>query len=216
MAISLIAHTKIGTGGPSTTPAITTTGATLIVAVISGYNASTSGITDSKSNTWKLQRPRNSSPNAAELAFFDMVPGTVGASHTFTVSGSFATMCIAAWSGPVRNYVSASAAGATSSQPGSLTIPTSLETLVIAGIVFEVAATMSIDSGFTIADQNPFIGSTAFGSALAYKIATADVNPTWTWSGATNVASGTVIYREAGAAAGGNRGALASGLSSLG
>jgi hypothetical protein len=216
MAISLLAHTKIGTGGASTTPSINTTGATLITAVIGGWVSSVSGITDNKSNTWTLARPRKASPNACELAFFEMIPGTVGSGHTFSVSGSFATLCIAAWSGPVRNYVTAAASSVTSSQPGALTVPTNLETLILAGISFEVAATLSIDSGFTIADQNPFIGSTAFGSALAYKVATADVNPTWSWSGATHIASGTVIYREAGAAAGGNRGALASGLSSLG
>lgn len=192
---TLLAHRGDGTGANGgTSGTIDTTGADLIVCVISGdssaYLADTLGITDSKSNSWtQLTEKRNAGDGG--VAIWYSRPTSVGTGHTFSVTGTatYGTILITAWSGSVATPFdvqngAASGGAVTTLQPGSVT-PNETNELVIAGIVYDqTSGTVSVDSSFTISDQVNQTSFQYYGGALAYKVQTSVVsdNPTWTIS----------------------------------
>lgn len=191
MPVTLIAHTSFVKN--VTSGNVDTTGASFIIAVVAGYSGS-SVITDSKSNTWRLSRPRITLPDTSSLDIYECFPTSVGSGHNFSSTGNFTSGCVAAFSGVTSKYA-VNTATAASISPGSLVLPNAGQ-LIVTGLLFEAANTVSVDAPFTITDQVNFVTATYFGTALAYVI-TASANsyaPTWSYASACNAAADLAVY----------------------
>jgi hypothetical protein len=121
-AWKLVSH--VGGGGafaPGGTdaPSLDTTTADLIVVVMTGGSFVTP--VDSNGNTWTLAKHQSSGGNAGEVSIWYCLNPTVGAGHTFTLTPSFNTHAISAWSG--------SAPGGFDQQNGTSLIPSDGVTL---------------------------------------------------------------------------------------
>lgn len=217
-----MAYALIGTGvsaGSSnngfsvTTGAYDTTGATLLVLVLSDFFPVTlSAITDNKSNGWTALTSSGVVANGRVTIFYS-VPVSVGTGHTFTATRigtntSFPSIAVMAFSGasatPADLESGATAAAATSVQPGSIT-PSADNALVIAGVTFDVTNTIAVDSDFLGLLQVDHLTNQHFGVAMAYKIQTtaAAVNPTFSWASAADAASRQASFLAAAAGGGG-------------
>lgn len=217
MAFSLIASTHDGDGANgSTTPAIDTTGADLLVAAVGAYNLGVtwpSSFTDSAGNTW-IQEAAAQNGNISGFIYSCVAP-TTSTTHTFTIShtGSYASASILAMSGVdtvtprPQSPVSNNAASATTIQPGSLT-PGAAGNLMVTAIAHGhySGGTMSLNSGYTVQEHQNYVGGTAVGSAIGYEEApsTSALNPTWTWSSTSSQL--VAFHLEFAAAAGGGGG----------
>lgn len=190
MAIALVANVASATNsGGTTSGAIDTTGANLLVAVVSDYKATAApAFTDSKGNTWTgLTAQQNSSQLSRGRIYYAVNP-VVGSGHTFTYAATsiFASIYVAAFSGadtasPFDQENGAQNDGAASLATGSVT-PSEANELVVAGFGATDGGPFGINGGFTITDQLAYSGGNYFGGALAYLIQTsaAAANPTWT------------------------------------
>ena len=185
----------------TTSGAITTSGNFLAMSV-SYSTAVAPTISDSKSNTWTALTVTSDGGGASNVIYYAK-NATVGASHTFTFTCTACSgmVVVASFSGidtasPFDLQNGAFSNSFTTLQTGSIS-PTA-GYLVLVG--FEFAETfnvtaITIDSGFTIIDQQWFSGGSNWGGALAYKTAAGGaVNPTWTMptsgiSGSTRIAS---------------------------
>ncbi len=188
---ALIANAEsTGAAGGGTTGSITTTGAKLIVLATTYYNPSAANVvvSDNKSNTWTALTAQASSNSVARLYY--CINPTVGTGHTFTISGSaiYGTIMAQAYScdtTPVYQAITGANLGSvTSGQGGSIT-PTEDNCLIVTALnAWRATGGFSINSGFTITDSAPEIGSSSFGMAFAYKIQTTAgaENPTWSWT----------------------------------
>jgi hypothetical protein len=196
MSFALVAHTGSG-GTPSgvTSSAIDTTGADLIVVATGYYNFGVGlTISDSNSNTWTPATVITSSP--VNLQLWYCVNPTVGAGHTFTLSGSsvYTGITVAAFSGPAAPSPLDQQGGAAAASPGPIT-PTAANELVISYAGTAGGAADGVDSGFTITDDIALVSMMSFGISAAYLIQTSATaeNPTWTDSsggvGASGIAS---------------------------
>jgi hypothetical protein len=206
---TLVAHAvkAATTASTAVTPAVDTTGATLLVVVVGQWLSATFGtVTDSKGNTWTALTSPFTNP-VREAMFYAAAP-TVGPSHTVTYSGTgsqYPSMCMAAFAGvrltaPLDQSVGTGAAGSgtTPITPPSIT-PTAAKPLLIAGLGFEGTVTWSISAGFTLTDQITWVNNVNFGTALAYLVqgTAATVNPTWTGPGASASAATTASFHGA-------------------
>lgn len=201
-AIALVVSTRAvsadGTGAIVTTPGVDTTGATLLVVVVTDWpNTGPSGIADSKGNTWHALTSQTTTSRNRILYAWDHGGSalSVGSGHTVsTTSGNFQTINFLAFSGTRTSsdplgQQNGTTANASSVSPGSITPATNGE-VVIAGLGGDGSNTLSINSGFTITDQDPFVGGAHFGGAAAYFVQStaAAINPAWSASGAFNAA----------------------------
>lgn len=204
MAFSLVAHTKGAQGSSTTTPAIDTTGANLIVVSIGTFGGF--ALSDSKSNTWTQLTTRTGGSFATKI-YYCLTP-TVGSGHTFTLSSGFPTVCVTAWSGAATSSVfdvenGAGSTAVTSIVTGSVT-PANANSLVIASIGAADSSTgpVAISGGFTISDQG--FGNTGVteSGAQAYLIQTsaAAANPTWSGFSSSDAGAAIAVFK---AAAGG-------------
>ena len=200
---ALVAHTTgvFSTGNSGvTTSAINTTGATCLFVAVAGYASQTGAdfddqLTDSKGNSWTLLS--NSGVGQAHgvasgigLAVLYCSNPSVGTGHTFTQSppasgNAYCAVAVAAFSGTTLSgtpdvNIGAASASNSSIQPGSAT-PAHNNELVLTAFAQLDAATVAVDSGFTITDQVGH-GSNNQGVGLAYLVQTtaAAVNPAWT------------------------------------
>lgn len=191
--IALIFSTSAGnTSSGVTSSAIDTSGASLLVVATAWYNGATMPtVSDSKSNTWiplTLQYDPGHDNNV--ILFYAQSP-TVGAGHTFTVSGSsvFSPIAVAAFSNVAASALDTESAGGTGAgtvQPGSITPVGNNELFVT--VVAGVNASASIDSSFVKVEDLALSGGNYYSIALAYKVQTVGgaENPTWTISGDTS------------------------------
>jgi hypothetical protein len=193
-AWSLVAHTQATSfATPVTTGTIDTTGADLIVVstnVDTGDCLGNFSISDNKSNTW-TQVASNHSVSLITVMWYSHNP-TVGAGHTFSVACNAAlagVITIQAWSGSVVGTVSdqansATTAGATSLNTGSITPSQNNSLIVSACGVNGGTNTCSVNSGLTISDGIAFSGGVHYGGALAYLVQSpaAAINPLWSWA----------------------------------
>jgi len=189
-------------GGPAgTTPAIDSTGATLLVVVVAlDAGAGTRTVGDNVGgygNTYTLAKTVTSVGGGINEIYYCVNPAHVGSGHTFTVASanSYPSIYAAAYSGSAASPLdsitnSATISSGTSIQPGSIT-PSCTNELVIAGLMAE-AGTPTV-SGATLR-QARATQSGSFGGALADSIQTSKtaINPIWSFSsghaGATIVA----------------------------
>lgn len=204
-------------GNSFTSPAINTTGASLLVVATGVFNPTVSGIdpsviTDSNSNVWvEIGFFGTGTTNCGTGLWYAKNP-IVGAGHTFTLTSSqnFNALCAAAFSGvdtvspldqSTGNQGASNDTPVTSIQTGSVT-PLFNNELIISGGVFgspAFASGLHIDSGFTIQVQDD--GSASFPDALAYLVQTiaGGVNPTWSWSTANQTAVSIATFKAAAA-----------------
>lgn len=209
MAISLISHVAKTASG--TSAGINTTGANLLVFGASG-TGSVPTLTDSNSNVWLQLVSHVAASNRIATLAIAQLAATVGAGQTFTTSPAPApSSCIAAFAltTPLLALANArnGATSVTSLAPGSLT-SVSTNCLAIAFLAYRDTTTVTINDGFTILDQNPFISGTAVGSCLAYKIlsSTGTVNPTFSWTNASDASAVTLLFGEPNSGGGGSAG----------
>lgn len=186
-------------GGPNTTTgAINTTGADLIVACTASQ-FSTLTFSDSASNTWnKIQNSSGSGP-PVDTMWWVQSP-TTSASQTFTAtSGSFTGLGVLAFSGSVASPLDQSLATATTSTGtslgmGSITPTVNNEMLFACLSIGTGAGATSINNG-TLKNFTDFASGTSYGVAQAYynQTTAAAVNQTFTWTtGAAGAFQGVV------------------------
>lgn len=210
---SLIANTGAGSaaGNTITTSAIDTTGANLLVLSVSDSNSVAIGtVSDSKGNTWT---PRTAYSGAtARTKLFYVASPTVGSGHTFTytVTGSFPTICVIAFAGAhatpydtENGFAQTSSPGGTIN-PGSITPSEDNCVLVSSLMALDNNAGSTIDSGFTISNTVNFAGGAHYEGAMAYIIQTTATakNPTWSGIETGALAAATVASFKAAAAGG--------------
>lgn len=189
-----------------TVSGLNTTGASLLVAFVASEASGSGGtFSDNKGNTWASLTLYTGTGSPQVQFYYCKNPTTVGSGHSFTYSGSgrFPGMQVAAYAGTdrVASPVASSGAGSTAStiQPGSVN-PGSLNgCLFITGVGSKSTATVSINSGFTILDQTPFSTGAYYGVAVAHNIQTsaAALNPTWNITTSTDINSAIVIFQPA-------------------
>ena len=202
MAFALLTHgsgPSDGSSNNAVTGSIDTTGAALLIVVVSWLAGVTLAVSDSKSNTWHGMTAQAS--GSAQTRIYWCVPTTVGTGHTFTAAttGGAPGIDAASFSGSVTATPNdqengAHSDAATTLATGSIT-PSATGALVIAALGSNSTGSYSIDSGFTIADQRAFAAG-QFGGALAYIIETTIVskNPTWTQGSSTFTAAAIASF----------------------
>ena len=149
---------KAGASGSVTTDAADTTGSNLLI-VAGIYYSGTPSLADSKSNTWTGLTSYVGSGSTYAVKIYYCIAPTVGAGHTFTLSGSIYDSVIYAGfskTSPLFDTgkdsgVSGSAAF-TTIQPGSLT-PSVDNCLVFTVLTYASSGDASIDGSFTLLDQ---------------------------------------------------------------
>lgn len=197
---TLLSHTSAAYTGATTgatTSAINTTGATIIIIAVSSFESGTDQTApiDSLANTW-TQMTLYQSTNTGVRLYYCKGPAT-GPAHTFEIhvtANAFASCAVAAFSststsgGNDINIGANNSIGSHSVQPGSATPAHNNELIVTALNPGDAAATVSVDSGFTITDQVLFLSGQHFGVALAYlaQSTAASENPTWTLPGVSS------------------------------
>lgn len=203
-----------GAGGTTDTSivggAINTTGADLIVVSVSYFDASSAvTVTDNKGNTYTALTGYGGADADYRVKAFYCHNPTVGTGHTFVggVAGAYCSLSVAAFSGAATSPADQSAgsfsASSSTAQSGSIT-PTESGELVLEVMCNRLdSGSASIDSGFTIVDQEIW-QSGGLGTALAYKIQTTAeaVNPTWTLSSAVKNAPAIYSFKAAGGGGG--------------
>lgn len=186
-----------GTTGNNDTTGIAGSGIIMVSVTRSG--AAT--LSDSQSNTWTLVTSETSISGVTNELFVCINPST-SATHTFTISGVGSVSAIAIqvhrgyWSAASGSN-HASTAAADSVQTGAVT-PAGAGDLILTSVSYVSTTASSINSGFTIASDRPFIGATSYGSSAAFLYAstTNTVNPTWTQtsSAATTLSAGIATF----------------------
>ncbi len=122
--VTLLAVAYPGTqGGSNPSVAVNTTGATLLVAMLCGYNTATTISADTGSNTWHYILPEGSGSQGNIQIGYVYGP-TTSASHTFTVAGgsSYPGAVIFAFSGTLTTsaVLGATSGNQTSSNPAAI------------------------------------------------------------------------------------------------
>jgi hypothetical protein len=202
VAISLVTSvtsTPPGTNG-TTTSAINTTGANLIVLSVA-YFATLSTVSDSKGNPWTPLTERTTGSTAKHRLYYALAPA-VGPGHTFTVSGAsiFAGMVVLAFTDtfvPIfESQNGAAGSTGTSVATGSLT-PTTNGSLIISGVsLATVPQAISVNSALTAVTVAGAAG-TALNGGQGYLVqgTAAAINPTWSWTTSAENAVSLAVFR---------------------
>ena len=105
-------------------------------------------------------------------------------------------MCAAAFMNTPISAVHDFGTVVSGAKAGSIT-PTLNYEVLVTHLAQNSTATVTIDSGFTITDQRPYVGGTSLGTALAYCVQSgkAAIAPTW---GSAVVNSATAMFSIAG------------------
>lgn len=205
MAYLLVANTLggLGTSG-GTTDAINTTGANLLVAILSGYTSQPEP-TDNKSNTgWVALTEQESAPGSGKTQIWYHESPSVGTGHTFSTSGAYCGIAILAFSGAKVSPAFGAENGATNSsasalQTGSLT-PTEDNMLLVfgAGGFAHAIGCSSVDVG-TLRDNADGVSGNWYGLCSAYEIQTTATarNPNFTLTGTSEVAAVIATFKAA-------------------
>jgi hypothetical protein len=201
--ISLVVSTKVaavGAPSPVTTPAVDTTGATILIAHVGSYDPGGAvTVTDSKGNTWS---PLTAHANGDRSQFFYAENPVVGSGHTFSISttGQYSGVIVGAFdqvatASSFDQQNGANSASAATIATGSVT-PSTNNQLIVAGVASDQASA-TINAGFTIIDTIAYNPGNAIGSCFAYLVQTtaAAVNPTWTPSGTGAVGASIATFK---------------------
>jgi hypothetical protein len=205
----LKAHTATGAQNQPATPAITTTGANLIVIAVGMYsnaygNLGAPAVSDNKGNTYQANGASVASGEPLLQTFYCASP-VVGAGHIFYVGPNggtiYAAVAVAAFSGaiatPLDAFNAAAAAGSTTTS-GSITPAHNNELLITcAGSTGAGSVISSVSDGFAIIDTVNYSSGVYEGVGLAYKIQStaAAINPTWVATGSPNTVANITSFR---------------------
>jgi len=155
-----------------TTPAIDTSPANFLVAIITTGNNTTPTISDSKSNTWtRLNLNTNGSCCAtSHIAIYYVGSATVGSGHTFTCGGASvaATCTFASFVGMAASPFDVQDVGTGTSTTNTIT-PTQNGDVIFAGYVTNVAID-GATNGFSWIGFGPFQSGSNYAGGLAYFI----------------------------------------------
>ncbi len=203
MPTTLIAHTAASftsADSNATSGTINTTGATLLVVVVSDRTdtGGASVITDSKSNTWHgLTEHISVGALLPRSRIFYASNPTVGTLHTFTAtsngSAPFTSFAVLAFDNIIASPFDQENGSGISATTGPITPLVSGE-LIIVGAALNGSSTspLTIDSGLTISDQTTWSSGVRMGVAAAYKVQASakTINATWTGlNGSDSIAS---------------------------
>jgi hypothetical protein len=202
--IALVGSTfKVGNSSTGTTSdAVDTTGANLLIATATWYGTTPSSITDSKGNTW-TKLTTSVSTTDQNSAIWYCVPTSVGSGHTITITNVYTSIGFMAFSGASATPfdsedTSSSASSVTSLALGPLTIPAG--GLIIATLGnFTHTGTVSISDSLT-ANYQPYSAGTAMTHGSAYKLSAGGetITPTWSWSGGQgSVVGAAAVFKKA-------------------
>lgn len=202
MTWTLIAHAIAQAADNPTTADIDTTGADLIVISCLEYAFSSSGNplapNDNKGNSFS-QKTNNVGGQDGCIFYVCEAP-TVGSGHHFSIpfTSVFGTIIVEAWSGSkgVGSFFSESgnnSSSAASMQPGAL-LPPQDGCLLVSSQATDDTATLTIDSGFAISDQQGTSGRINGGMAYLIQGSAALENPTWTWTVNANSADNMAVF----------------------
>jgi len=179
----LVGHTMASGNAGATTPAINTTGATLVVMNVAANTGYT--VSDSKGNTWNTLTPVGNATFGFSTLWY-CSPCTVGTGHTFTFSGAslLGSIFVAAFSGSGAVGTQATGGvggiGATTCTTGSVT-PTQTNQLVVSGYQKDINfAPLFVNNSFIITDEFRFNSGANYGGGLAYRLTSAATPITWT------------------------------------
>ncbi len=221
MAIAVVSSVLLPRGVTgATSSSIDTTGATLLVMGLAGFQivANSYTISDSKGNTWTpLTAKDTGAAHEARTQLFYVANPTVGTGHTFDwayAGYGNATAAVIAFSDclTVSPFDQQNGFGTNSEvstvQPGSITPTEDNEVVVVmGGFPNDMnSGSGSINGGFTIAHQREFGGSNCVGGLMAYLIQTtaAAANPTITAPTGTDPMSAVIAsFKSAGGGGGG-------------
>jgi hypothetical protein len=171
-----VAQSMGGNGG--TTPAIDTTGASLLVVGTCSDTGPT--VSDSKSNTWYTSQ-------AGGVQFTYAKNPTVGSGHTVTISsGAYVTCFFAAFNIVDTNPLDQGPFGGNGSSPCNIGItPTVDNELIVTAVRNGTGGAPSVDSGFTLLNALAFVSGTSYAGGLAYYVQGAHAAKTvnWSWTG---------------------------------
>jgi hypothetical protein len=203
-----VSVTAGGANGPTTTAAITTTGATMIELTVSWYTGASGypTVSDNKGNAYTALGVIVGV--GASLRKFYTVSPTVGTGHTFTVNhtGGYAVLWARTYSGAAIQFDSAAVPSgsigtthpsAQTFNSGSLT-PSANGALITSALTHLPSISGLAVTGGSIAlvGQENFASGQNVGSAIADFVQTtaAAINPLWSWTTNAQVALTTVAY----------------------
>ncbi len=212
MAISLVGHVgKVA--ATSTTVGFNSTGATLLVIIAHYYYVPASyTFSDTYGNTWhQLSVYGHAGDAVAVMAYsYDKAGAalSLGANHYFTIASdgiyNFQGLTVSAWKGTLANHVDPFYAenggtfGASPRQPGNLAAYAAGD-LFISGCSEgnSKAYGPSINGSWVITDS--IYDGADMGGGHAYLLApdTNSVNPTWTYTGSTQLCANIATFKAA-------------------
>lgn len=189
--------------GSSTTSAVDTTGANLIILALAGQSFS---VSDNKSNTWTALTSRsNGAGNTTGRLYYCENP-TVGSGHTFSTGQTYNAVGMVAFSGadtsPFDQQNTNTNGTGTPLTTGSVTPGVNGE-LLIAGLALGgTTLTPAIDSSYTLQGSVNATPGVTYGVGVAYLVQTtaAASNPSWSWAGgSTNCVAEIATFKVAAA-----------------
>lgn len=203
MAITLLVHTSSSnTGSATTSGAIDTTGATLII--LQGNSAGSDPVTpsDSAGNTWTQGVLFNGTGH--RISIWYCASPTTSATHTFTTHGTAPANFISAWSGTAAS-LPLDQSGTSSASASTITMasvtPTTANQLVYACFCDDNNIVVSgVDGGFTAIDT--IRSSSVEGGQNAYLIQTsiAAAAPTFTLASGSVMGGAIATFKPSGGA----------------
>ena len=195
MSGPLIANTGISGTGSNITPAVDTTGATLLIASV--HAGAAVPLTDSKANVWVGCTARGAAAPYVQL-FYVLTP-IVGTGHTFTSPSAY-NPAISVLAFQLTTPAIDINTGANATSPGSAT-PAHPDEVLIAATSSDTTGTFAVTGGFTIAQTEPYVSGVSYGGAIAYLLQTTAAAANPTWSGPAGNASAIASFTGAPAAA---------------
>lgn len=214
MAYAFLGQSSASSSGDNSrvdVSAVDTSGANLIVAVVSDFQSSAATtLTDSKGNTWS-PLTQQVTVGGARVRIIYTAPSSVGSGHTFAAAGAgsnYPSMEVMWFSGAHTtpfDVENGAQVNNTVGQPGSVS-PSEDNELLIVGEGHSTSGTLLIGSSFTGLVQRDFTGGANFGSAMAYKIQTTAgaENPQWTSvSGTVQISAAVIATFKSGSGGGG-------------
>lgn len=214
MPPALVAATSVGTAAvAATTPAIDTTGASLLIVHFAKYPTLNANepFTDSKGNTWTglTKQTGGTGGSAAASRLFYCWNPTVGSGHTVNSSGGdqYARVSFLAYSGidtgsdPLIAENGAVTSGATSLSPGSVS-PSGSDLFVTGVCTFDPSSGHTVGSSFALDKQDNAASGTNLGSGVGSKVSGSAENPAWTWVTSGPAAATIAVFRAAGGGGG--------------
>jgi hypothetical protein len=179
----------------------------MVVGNFGSGSACTAGPTDSKSNTWVAIT--NYGFNFAQVCIWYVANPTVGTGHTFSYSGTFNSIAVAAWSNviatsPLDASQSGAATAGTSLNTGAATPTANNEMCLAGGTEYSPTETSltfpSPLQTFTLIDGLPAVSGVSVGVADGYLVETTAVSTSTTYtfvggSGGLGIATGFACFK---------------------